>query len=790
MARSFNAELFRLSLQLLARDSIPARLFLQKLIQVALDEVIRAVADLRLPPTLIAPLVGVMLGFYNRHQFGVIHTFLLTVPLEILISQIAVFLLNGEFALPDLAVNLFLSLENARNFTQSLALEIQVALEKRNDRFLMVVLDFLEKHRSGHGFNYGDAFQQLFRDIRNPFLVSLIRGRSSQTPDPIRQAQSVLLGIGSEPPTREDSQEDGLWSDAEIIRLGDECQKTRVLPKAIATKCMFDRRFVNDILVPQLRQISKLHASVQFMVNEMERQGKISPQRPTLDWEGAIRQWRDFDRGLPSLVEILDQSKVSCEMFAPKLFAAFHFVLFKRCFANPIEFAQQFDRNVIQKLSYATQNQLASTITSFLCSNLADQHRRSLSILALRCSIAQHIERFFECSQRRELEILTGLHKSAIVSGSFLKLGRAARPKPERGSMTLELVDANMRDNRAIVVIDRLIVLRLRWRVLRDDSVEPICWFPEFLQLCESDPILFFRWELAQSAGSDAPAILARLGITTDFQLLPKILVEYLLVNNEPSHSISATLIPLFSRIPLDQVKIPERVNMKLLFRLDCLWCTGILHHHKVIEFLRNPPVYASQQLLSCLPFDADVATLQRLFTVSPHAFSAMLCNFSDLIGGKPRSLVEAHQLLEKQLRDLPDCPSFVRLAVAFVIVTKHEDIIELAHWLRHAEWCQWLLFFVICFGQYHIAIELIEMHPSLIQFLGQKIPEEFLFVGAGKWADSLVIFAVNSLHRNLSFSRSPDWKAFLSRVKAADWPDELALNQLNFSLLEKALLE
>jgi hypothetical protein len=542
-------------------------------------------------------------------------------------------------------------------------------------------------------------------------------------------------------------------------------------------------------LGPQLRQLSSIHPAVALLISELEKKKHISPERPPVDWEAAIRQWREFGRGLDSLVAVLDQSKTSCEKFGLKLFSAFHFVLFKRCVSNPIDFAHKFDLNVIRKLSYAAQDQLADLAVTFLCANLLDQHRRSLSILALRCPITKYINRFLECSERREMEILSGLHKAALVSAEFVRLEGSPRKKSEKGLLSLELVDSEMETNRVVVVLDRLIILRLRWRVLRDDSLDKIVWTPEFLWLCDSDPILFLRWELGQSAVSETPAILARLGIVTNFQILPKLLCEFLVTKSKPSSAIMGVLIQLLSRTPPAQIKLPERTNMNLLFQLECLWCTSVLNDYKVIEFLHDPPLFAAQQLLSCLPRNADCEHIHDLFTAFPHAFAAMLYHLLDLYGEKPQRLVDAGQIFERKLCETTDCPRFIKMAVAFVASKTNRNLVDFAVWLKEREWVECFLFFAICTKQYEQAVQIINSDLRLINFFEQHVPEEMVFVGAGKWTDSLIRFAVYCLHQTVSFAQAREWKRFLTRVKYADWPDGLALNQVNLMLLERALV-
>jgi hypothetical protein len=325
----------------------------------------------------------------------------------------------------------------------------------------------------------------------------------------------------------------------------------------------------------------------------------------------------------------------------------------------------------------------------------------------------------------------------------------------------------------------------LRWRILRQDSLDGVCWLPEFLRLCESDPVLFLRWEMRQKCGSDEPEQLSRLGITASFHTLPQLLYEFLLSQSEPSRQLSLTLVPFFARISFELVKIPEYPNLILLFQLDELWWPQILNHPKVIEALRNPPFAAAQSLLTSLRNHDDY---EKLFTDFPHAFAAMLFHFVDLTGPKPRCLCDAQLFLtDGHSPTMPIPPHFAIVSIVFVAIkTGKKDVLELINAVKTDEWCRYCLFFTICFKQYQNAIEILKSHRFLFRFLKESVQEELLFAGPRKWADSLIEFTIFCADTDVSFAENIEWRAFLEVVRIADWPDTLQLDNENFRLLER----
>jgi hypothetical protein len=513
----------------------------------------------------------------------------------------------------------------------------------------------------------------------------------------------------------------------------------------------------------------------------MEHNQIIPRQVPAISWESGVRQIRTTDQPLAGIALIMDQAKARCDLAAPELFASFHVALNTRHASDVIEFADQFEAKVIQPMAYAKQDQLAEIAVRFLCANLADQHRISLSVFALRCPISKHVGMIFQCSMSREMEVLIGLHRAALTSAAFVRLGG---PKASKPSSQLELVASSAKSG--VVILDRVLILRLRWRILRRDSLDGTCWAPEFLQLCESDPVVFLRWET--TAPNTDLARLSWLGITTNRGKLPHFLAELLREDSNPSEFLTAALAPLLSRIPPQFILVPERPNLDFLFRLDCLWCRPVMRHPRVIEHLRDPDVVVSQSLLRALPPEDEVEAIFREF---PHGFAAMLANFDSLVGTRPRSLCDAQQILIGRSNIFRDAAPFAVVSVVFLVAKRGGDLVQFAGSMGTPDWAKYCLFFVICYGQYDQAIDLLNRYPFLFPILKDGVEEEMSFVGLRKWTDSRIRFAFYCARNEVEFEQRDEWKAFLNAVRVADWPDAITLDNQNlrvFDLYRKAI--
>jgi hypothetical protein len=206
------------------------------------------------------------------------------------------------------------------------------------------------------------------------------------------------------------------------------------------------------------------------------------------------------------------------------------------------------------------------------------------------------------------------------------------------------------------------------------------------------------------------------------------------------------------------------------------------MQHPRVLESLREPDVAVSQSLLRALPPEADVDDLFREF---PHGFAAMLANFPQLVGDRPRSLCDAHQIMIGRSSIFRDAAPFAIVSVVSLIAKRGDDLVQFARSMETEDWARYCLFFAICYGQYDRSIDLLTNHPFLFSVLKQRVEEEMAFVGPRKWMDSLIRFAFYCARNEVGFEQRDEWRAFLNAVHVADWPDALTLDNQNFRLFE-----
>jgi hypothetical protein len=775
MVSAFDPPLFKIAVQLSAHGFLPAKLFLEQLIQLAPDKIATALPVLNLNPHSLSPLVLSMVMTFHRHPSLALQRLLDTIPLELLLHEMRRFVKT----LPDCDFKELCKLLTHYHLQNSifplLERELHSALSESNSGFLNLLLDFLYHGLTTAAFNYSQAFTAIFESCKSPLLASVLAQRAPSTEDSVLQIQCAVLDEKSTAPLkdllRSRSAANDSVSDQDIFRFAQEFSRTKVIPPGLRAKLMFDKTSI----IALLRKHSRGDPLVQRLADEMERT-KMIPRPPTsLPWEQSVKQLQSSDTPLSGITEILEQSRARYDLAAPELFNSFHIALHTRHAGDVVEFADQFESKVIQPMPYAKQDQLCELAVRFLCANLAGQHRESLSILAVRCAMAKFAPLIFECAPDREVEVLVGLHRAALTSALFLRLGG---PKPLKTSSHLELAPPPCATG--VVTMDRVVILRLRWRILRGDSGDETCFLPEFLQLCESDPVLFLRWE-CQSAESSAQR-LARLGIAGNSAMMPQFLAELLRSDRMPAESLVEAMAPLLSRIPPSLVGVPEAPNLELLFRLDCLWCRPVMFNPRVVESLRDASVGVSQALLRALPIADDV---EALFMQFPHAFAAMLANFPQLLGDRQRALCDAHQTFVGRSRIYRDAPRFTVVAVVAMVAKRGEDLLQFAETMDGFDWVKYCLFFAICHGKFEAAVQILGKWNGLFPFLREGVEEEVTFLEHTTWTEARIRFAFYCARNEVDFAEREEWKSFLNAVRIADWPDALTIDSQNFRIFD-----
>ena len=758
MGRHMDVELLTIIASENAKGSSIARNLLESLARRYPNEFINAVNNIETDD----PLVVAILSVFLRNPFLSLKKWLTNLPIETIVNNL--YQLSRTVSGSEMSkfCDFLVQFSGQNGFIRVLHEAVISAVEDSSPYFVEIVLDVLEvAHRNGL-LTYSEAFTGIFRFCMCAFLMEILEKRAVNANPVILRMQIESLDRRSssrlEKYLNETAKEvNSAISESDMVLFGEEFLRTKVLPPKIVQLAMSNRTFFESFVEPLIRQMAKKNKCVKKMLKSMEDAKVVIKRDHHANPVTGIELTTNF-------IETIEESENYWE-----LFNLFHRQLFTKHASHIPQFVDAFELDVLRPLSIPAQEKLADVIVDFLCGKLETQHRWSLSILALRCNISNHVPRIFECSCQREIDILIYLHKSAIVSSSAIRMKPLNNPNP------LDI------ESKPMAIIDSIFIQRLRWRVLRGDSNDDTCWLPEFLRLCESDLVLFLKWECAEKSLFRLSEVLARIGVSTTASLYPQFLFEMLRI--DPSEEVCSVMIPLFSKIPPDRIKIPEHPNLHLLFQTKVLWCSSVLCHPSVISCLRNPPPEVSQSLLNALPLDSN---LDQLFSTFPHAFASLLYNFSSLSGTKPRRLCDAHHVVQGQFNLGGDLPKFAIVSVISCFARNGGELRLLARRMQSQTWVNYCLFFAICLHQNDVAIDLLQEFDFLFQLLRQGVAEENLFFGQGKWTDSLIEFAIYCAQHDVSFSEVRGWCQFLNCVRLSTWPDRLALDTENLCILRR----
>lgn len=192
-----------------------------------------------------------------------------------------------------------------------------------------------------------------------------------------------------------------------------------------------------------------------------------------------------------------------------------------------------------------------------------------------------------------------------------------------------------------------------------------------------------------------------------------------------------------------------------------------------------------AQALLNALHNETNC---DELFGQFPHAFAAMLLYFAQVIGQKPKVLCDAQLFLIEEGTEM-SLPQFAVVSIIFVAMkTGNKNVIEFINRFKGDDWRKYCVFFTVCFHHYQKTVEMLNGNKRLFRFLREGVREETAFVGAGKWGDSLIEFALFCAHGDIAFEERSEWRTFLERVRIADWPDALQVDHENLRLLDRYL--
>lgn len=614
-----------------------------------------------------------------------------------------------------------------------------------------------------------------------------------------------------------------------------------------------DKKLFNYLIKSIEQSIEIPESTKTEFLNKLRSMNMVSN---TIDIEKLNLNLNDHIVTIDQVIEYIERSIIGCENFANKLFNIFHLSFMEQNEQTVKSFCDQFYLKYINKLQFQTLDKLAEVAVQFLTKDLIQQHRASLSALAIRLPISRYINKLFfnelnstqtqsdygkniQKNVIKEISILENLHIAAIQTCNYLKLNsqggssfsssQKIRSKKNINQNSLNIISSNSQIsrtnsnpnsiensycdkcklslvkenlNKTVVGIDRKLILRLRWRTLRDDASSICTFLPEFIQLCESDEKLFLKWEASCSypTGIKRNQILMKLGISNNGEIISPLIYELLKIEASVDDNLIEILNQIFSNnIDLKTLKIPENPNLSILFRFNFLWCTAVMYHPQICKVLRNPSKEISLSLFRSLlslsitrdflnneirisdfteEDDRSTKMFDQLFTTFPLGFSAIISqstNYGSLKDSiktknflqdlnfisklkKPPQINSAEQILNGFKKPSKNMPRYLIVSVAFEFA-KRKELLRLADLANGDQnWVFFCFFFSITFQYFDVSVNLLKKFDFLFDFIHKGVGEENLFVGHGKWKSGLIKFFNYCSSNDIAFNEHRSW--------------------------------
>lgn len=773
-----NMEFLEIAVSMLSKKQSPAVPFLDALVcehpnlLQDLHPMLRKLNDLE-----FVYFVNLVILAFLKDPSQQISDFLKHVPVGILISELFNVISQTKMQNKDVFVMLLLDLPKNDLLMIQMNEQMKKALRLKDRNSLIVGLDYLQKGYLQKSFSYSNAFNRIFGNFSSDFFTSILLERAQNTPKAILQIQAELINQNYASPLKKYLMKENsgvLMSDEDISLLAEQFMKKRELPTSILTLNMFNHDYLVTGFASSLQKLAMININARMLLEEMERKKFLMPMKKSQNTK-SNNLYLDNEVLLQAIKQ-LNETDDNMEQCSYQIFNYFHMKLFKDHVDDIKDFISFVNRNFIQKLPLHAIDSFSKTIIDFLCSNLSKQHRISMSILSLRFPIYKYINKIFECNLKREIEILIGLHEAALLSADFLVINN-------KNKSFSQCETQNEQEN--VITFDKKLLLRLRWRNLRNDTDNEICYSKEFICLCEPDPSLYLSWEskIDFPSGQERFIILSKLGIT-NYILFPK-LISVLLQEDHISPSLLEILIPLFSNVDSKNIVLPEKINFDTLFKFqgNFIWCDNILLNSQLIKLFQNPPVFVSQSLLNNLSKSEE--NYNRIFSDYPHAFLAILYNYDELIGKLPSIFEKSNSIINENDTILQNLPRYAMISVLYIMIKNSKNIIILTDRNDSKDFLQICFFFSICFHNFDDGIYLLKKFPFLFQYLittNTNIrKDENLFVLPNQFFNSLINFAVYCARSDTQFDNYNEWKKFLDIVRISDWPDELTFNHQNY---------
>ena len=664
-----------------------------------------------------------------------------------------------------------------------------------------------------------DVFNQTiqFHELPNREIISILQNiflSNMDFIDIIKDSSFISLDKKIYGSTFEESNILG-FSTLDAIK---EFEKKREIPTYVINlhqenKDIFDY-FVQSLFT--YRKHSPYNTSAEKMIKEMEFNNMIDISIPA-DYINSNE--------IEPIILLLDSSTISSQKFAYKLFQHFHSLFYSQQSKTIKSFVNTYFQTYIKKMQSKTLNSLAEIAINFLKSELLEQHRFSLSALAIRLPIGRYLNNLFNENDdiasssnssssplfariiAKESLILKGLHAAAIQTCSNLKVILPSKQKHRTKvqSLQFQYIDDTESEDENRVTLDRIMILRFRWRVIRGDSFSTIPFLPEFIELCDSDKSLFLKWESFYSDPNheDRIRIFQKLGIFSnqeDLKEASELLFQILQISTPKPSFIQAFTIcyndSYHTSLIKPYIKMSEQIKLETLLNFNFLWCQPIMNNPKIYECLRNPTKLITLSLFRALreteyviyhnrPKDYN-RRLDDIFQNFPLGFSALLSNSSEIEyveqDEKPVSLFNAEKIVSFDSPPTPRMKDFIVVSVNFELFKQYEkdqkstkplkdnvlfklcsSANELLDQSDAQRWIFYCFSFIVSNKCYDMAIEFLTRYDFLFEKLKSKVPEENLFLGHGKWSKGLFSLSNYCKRNNINFSANALWNDFIA---------------------------
>jgi len=142
--------------------------------------------------------------------------------------------------------------------------------------------------------------------------------------------------------------------------------------------------------------------------------------QPAEKWKASFTKLANSDNSIEQIATTISSSKITASEYAPYFFDSFHQALLARQSKDVVSFSALIKSSILKLIPQGSREELAKAAIQFLCSPLNDQHRASLSILALCLPITFYLDPIFKLRENFEIQVLVGLHTAALQLASYL----------------------------------------------------------------------------------------------------------------------------------------------------------------------------------------------------------------------------------------------------------------------------------------------------------------------------------------------------------------------------------